>query len=51
MSYEYASVQFSKHDKYAQRLCISIFQFFYLKKNFTRVQPSLPKQITKFKIE
>ncbi len=30
--YEYDGFQFSKHDEYAQRLCISKFQFYCLKK-------------------
>jgi hypothetical protein len=31
-SYEYASFQFSLKDEYAQKLCMSIFWFYYLQK-------------------
>ncbi len=35
--YEYHDFQFSKHERYAQRLCISNFQFYCFKKTYKSI--------------
>jgi hypothetical protein len=47
--YEYIGFQFSKHDEYAQRICISNFQIYCFKKNYKNLASHNKINMTKSK--